>query len=415
MDAKVCGGTALRGTVTISGSKNAVIPIICASLLAKGKVLLRNVPRISDVFDLCKILEAVECRIVFKSHTMLIDNTSLKYKPLLLEECSRIRGSYYLIGVFLSIFGRCEISLPGGCEIGNRPIDIHLKAFSDMGYFYEIKNNSLVIYRKKLKESTDIILKNKSVGASINALFASICLDSVIIRNVLFEPEGKDVIHFLTKIGYQIKLESECIAYKKSKIDYKLIKHTIIPDRIETMTYVVAGLLSGDVKVKNCMTKHLEEPLRILKEAEFSVEYTDNEIRAKKSFGKNMNIVTSTYPGFPTDLQAIFGVLGTKCDLCNIEETIFENRMQIYKDLKESNVECCLQDNKVSIRKSEVVTKNYKSYDLRHGIALILLSILCKKQIIIENFEYVLRGYDDVCSKFKALGYNIETILEKSS
>ncbi|MDE7162293.1 MAG: hypothetical protein K2N65_06030, partial [Anaeroplasmataceae bacterium] len=147
MDIIVSGGSNIKGTVTCSGAKNAAMPLLCASLLAKGKVLFRNVPRISDIFDICEILRYLDCKVIFKGHTILMDNTDLKYKPLYLEQCKKIRGSYYFIGVFLALFFKCEICLPGGCKIGSRPLDVHLQAFTDLGFRYEIVDNILSIYK----------------------------------------------------------------------------------------------------------------------------------------------------------------------------------------------------------------------------------------------------------------------------
>ncbi len=190
MDVKVSGNAAIKGHITCSGAKNASIPLLCASLLAKGKVLFRNVPRISDIFDLCEIIRRLDCKVVFKGHTMLIDNTNLKYKPLLFEECKKIRGSYYLIGVFLTLFSKCEILLPGGCKIGSRPIDIHLQAFTDLGFEYTIVGDVLTVYKTRALEEVSITLKKKSVGASINAMLAGLSLEYFEIKNALFEPEG---------------------------------------------------------------------------------------------------------------------------------------------------------------------------------------------------------------------------------
>ncbi|MDE7105867.1 MAG: hypothetical protein K2O22_01720, partial [Anaeroplasmataceae bacterium] len=194
MDIKVSGGSTIKGNIVCSGSKNAALPLLCASLLAKGKVLLRNVPRISDIFDVCQIMRYLDCKVIFKGHTMLIDNTNLKYKPLFLEECRKIRGSYYFIGVFLALFSKCEIWLPGGCKIGSRPIDAHLQAFVDLGFKYVIENDVLMVYRTTITDEAKIALSKKSVGASLNEVFAGFGLNKYELENGLFEPEGLDVL-----------------------------------------------------------------------------------------------------------------------------------------------------------------------------------------------------------------------------
>ncbi len=412
MDIQVLGGSYIKGTVQCSGAKNAAIPLICASLLAKGKVLLRNVPRISDVFDICQILRYLDCRVIFKGHTMLIDNVNLKYKPLFFDECRRIRGSYYFIGVFLALFSKCEIWLPGGCKIGARPIDVHLQAFTDLGFTYHIEGNILTLYKTTTNEVATIALAKPSVGASMNALFAALSLSKVTILHGLFEPEGMDVITFLKEIGYPIFYTQEGLFYEKARLEFKLVKHTVIPDRIEAFTYVALGLLKGDIVVKRVNPKDMQYPLEVLKDAGYQLLIKDNEIHAKKSYGKPMLLKTGVYPALPTDIQSIFGVLflntiGTS----QIEETIFENRMQIYTDLIQSGVECRIEGNKASVLGTTIIhSKEYKAYDLRHGAALLLLALLGDGESKISNFEYVLRGYDDIIHRIKSLGGKI-TIL----
>ena len=412
MDIKVSGGSIIKGSVVCSGAKNAALPLLCASLLAKGKVMLKNVPRISDIFDICSILRYLDCKVIFKGHTMLVDNTKLKYKPLFLEECKKIRGSYYFIGVFLALFSKCEIVLPGGCKIGSRPIDVHLQAFEDLGFKYMIEENILTVYKLKVNEEANLVLKKRSVGASINAIFAGLRLNRFEIQNGLYEPEGLDVICFLQKLGYHLTLQNGIVKYEKSKLEFKLIKHTIIPDRMEAMTYAILGLLKGEVTVKRVNTKDLEYPLKLLKEAGYHISYTDSEIHTKKSYGKQMEIKTDTYPGFPTDLQSIFGVLALKTiGKTRIEETIFENRMQIYYDLKDSGVLCEVDGSSALITGTNLIqSKDYTACDLRHGAALLLLALLGDKAITISNFEYVLRGYDDIINRIKSLGGKIELL-----
>lgn len=410
MNAYVEGECFLKGVVIPSGAKNAVLPIICASLLAKGKVLLRNVPNISDVDNLITILRKINCQIFYKNHNLLINNVNLIYTPLLFEECKKLRASYYLIGVFLTLFGKCEIMLPGGCKIGARPIDLHLQVFSDMGYKWEISNDILSITKKKLINDLKINIAKLSVGASINALFTGLSSNRIEIENCLFEPEGIDVISFLRKIGYKIELNGRKLIYEKSQLIFKFIKHTVVYDRIEAMSYAVLGLLTGDITIKKIDTKYLELPLRILKDSGFNISYTNNEIRAKKSVGNAMKITTDVYPGFPTDLQSIYGTLCINTNGENmIEETIFENRMQIYYDLLKSNVSCLITGNKVTIvNDKEIVKQNYEAFDLRHGMAVLLLALAIRGTSTISNFEYILRGYDGVVKKLLNLGAQIK-------
>lgn len=407
---KINGGTYLSGRVKISGSKNAAIPLICASLLAKGKVLLRNVPRISDVDNLIRILKQLDCDIKFKGHTMLINNTNLKYKPLLFPECQKIRGSYYLVGIFLTLFSKCEIILPGGCKIGSRPIDIHLKAFEDMGYDCSVQENCLKVTKKLVLNEADITLKNKSVGASLNALFAGLSCPKFILRNGVFEPEGRDVISFLRQMGYCIQEENTSIYYEQKHLDFMFVKHEIIPDRMEAMTYVVAGLMNGNVVVENVRTKDMEYPLSVLADHGFDLQWNDTQIIARKSRGKEITFITDVYPGFPTDMQPLVGALCAVCETTSrITENIFENRFQIYKDLQDMGFHIEIEPPKVTlIGKPDTKSFELPVCDLRHGAALALLAITCKGISIITQFEYVERGYEDFIKKMSSLGVDIQ-------
>lgn len=411
MKVKVYGNKKVSGKVKVSGSKNAALPIICASLLNKNKVVLKNVPRISDVFDIINILKYLDCKIKFKRNTLIIDSANLNYKPLLLEECQKIRASYYFVGIFLSIYNKCEILLPGGCNIGKRPIDYHLKAFSDMGYIYTIEDNVLNVRLDKELSNIDICISDKSVGASMNAILASTKFKKAKLSNLLIEPECEGLIKFLNIMGYNYTIHKDEVTIKSFINNDQKVKYRIIPDRIEAMTFTVIGLLCGKLKIKKCNPNHLLFPLNILVKNGFKVKINKNSLYVYKSVGNQINIETDTYPGFPTDLQSIFGVLASQTnDNSQIVENIFENRMQIYYDLIKSGIRCNVKDNKVDIVPGKVKSANYKSYDLRHGAAVIILSLIGDKSSFIENFEVVLRGYEDLLRKLRRIGVKIEKI-----
>lgn len=412
MNVQINCGSQVKGTVSISGAKNAIIPLLCASLLAKGKVLFKNVPKITDVTATCEVLRKIGCKVFFKGHYLLVDNTYLKYKPLLFDECIKMRGLYYLIGVFLTLFSKCEIYMPGGCKIGKRPIDIHLKAFEDMGYECVVKEKILKITRRTVLSDINISLKDRSVGATINSILAGLSFNSYKIDNTLLEPEGADVICFLKKIGYPIYVSNSLIQYKKIPIEFKFIKHKVIPDRIETLSYLLLGLLKGEILVKGVNLNHIDQPLNLLIEAGYDIKIEEKGIRVKKSTGKGMVIETKPYPDFPTDMQSIFGVLcACQKESSIIVENIFENRMQIYQDLINSGVNCIVEGNKVTINGGSIdIKRSYSACDLRHGMALILISCIENKKVIIENFDYVLRGYDDIFNKLKGIGIFVKNI-----
>lgn len=408
MDIKIHGNKNVKGVVNISGSKNSCLAILCASALTKGKVELFNVPKISDIYDMASILKYVNCKVKFKRNKLIIDSSNITYKPLILELCQRFRASYYFIGVFLTLFNKCEISLPGGCNIGKRPIDFHIDGFTKMGFKCEIKENVLCVTKDTKNTSYDVTLTNKSVGTTINILLGSLSFKQGFIRNSLVEPECEDLIIFLNKIGYNILLNKDVIITNTGNTVLKSIKHSIIPDRIETMTYTVLGLLCGKILVKNCNPKHLLIPLNILLDAGYDIKIQNDCLHVNKSVGNQINIKTDVYPGFPTDLQPIFGVLISQTKIGGtVEETIFENRLQIYKDLISIGVLCQIENNLVNINPGEVNSFVLKAVDLRQGAALIILALLGKDESTINNFEYVLRGYDKLFKKLKKIGVRI--------
>lgn len=396
----------LKGTVKISGSKNAAIPIICTSLLSSNRVILKNIPRITDIFKLIKILKYLGCKISFKSDKLVIDNKNIQYKPLTIKECSEIRGSYYLIGVMLYLYNKCQILLPGGCKIGKRPIDAHIAAFEAMGYKVEYNNDTLTIYLEKEINSFSYKMTKPSVGASINTIIAALSFSNAIIDDLVLEPEALDLIEFLKKLGFQINAFKNKCVIKGNKLDNLSISHMIIPDRIEAMTFIIMGLLCGDIKIKNVNQNHIIYPLDLLINSKYNIIKNKKYIRAKKSRGEAFDITTNVYPFFPTDMQPLFGVLlSLSRGSAVVEETIFENRLEIYKDINNSGGNINIIGNKVFIDGvEELMPNNYTAYDLRHAAALMLLVLRFGGSV--DDLSLLERGYEDFFFKIKLLGAN---------
>ncbi|MBQ9124091.1 MAG: UDP-N-acetylglucosamine 1-carboxyvinyltransferase [Acholeplasmatales bacterium] len=393
----------LKGTVKVSGSKNAAIPIICTSLLT-DYVKLSNVPQISDIYKLLDVLEYVNVKAKWKNDNLYIDSRNIIYKPLTIEACSQIRGSYYLIPVFLYLFDKCEIILPGGCKIGQRPIDSHLDAIKAFGYKYTINDNYLKILRDKRVNNIDYSITKKSVGASINTILLALKTQYSVINNLNIEPEGYAVVEFLRLMGFSISLLNNKSVVKFSIRNLKPIKYKIIPDRMEAMTFVVMGLLCGKIKIKNADISHIKYPLTLLLKSKYDIKIMKDMILSKKSSGRSFDITTEEYPGFPTDLQSIFGILlNYSYGSCVINETIFENRMQIYDDLIKIGSDITLIDNKAFI--NGVINSNpivAKANDLRHAASLAILAL--RNGGAIDNIELIDRGYENFFSKIAKLG-----------
>ena len=399
----------LKGTVKISGSKNAAIPIICTSLLT-DRVRLSNVPKIIDIVKLLKILNYINVKTKWNKNNLYIDSRNIVYKPLTIEECNQIRGSYYLIPVFLYLFDKCEIVLPGGCKIGKRPIDSHLDAISAFGYKYIINDNYLKIKKDRRINNIDYSITKKSVGASINTLVLALKAQYAVISNLNIEPEGFAVIEFLKMMGFSISLLNNKSVIKNSTRNYSYIKYKIIPDRIEAMTFTVMGLLCGNLKIKNIDLHHMKNPLTLLIKSKYDIKLLKNSIIAKKSNGRSFDITTEEYPGFPTDLQAIFGVLlNYSYGSSVVNEVIFENRMQIYNNLIELGSDITLIDNKAYINGIiSTETIDFKANDLRHAAALTILAL--RNGGNVDNIELIERGYEKFFSKITKLGAKFKII-----
>jgi len=396
----------LNGTVHISGSKNAAIPIICASLLT-SKIKLYNVPNILDIKRLLNILSYLGSKIKRTRKWVYLDNKNVVYKPLIIEECSLIRGSYYLIPIMLYLFGRCEILLPGGCKIGKRPIDEHINVIKAMGYIVKEEGSFLFIRNGKSLETFRYSMNKESVGASINAILLSLKSSYAVLDNLLIEPECYSLLEMLRVIGFKINAFNKRCVFKGVYQPVKYAKYRIIPDRMEAMTYIALGILCGNVKVKGCNPSDMKYPLDLLISNGYDVKICKNMIIAKEKRGKAFDISTRGYPFFPTDAQPIFGViLAYSIGSAKVEENIFENRMQIYKDLINMGADITVIDNKAFINGIDKLNE-YTScaFDLRHGASLLLLAL--KNGGVINNLEVVERGYDSLYKKLKSLGARV--------
>ena len=389
--------------MNISGSKNAAIPIICTSIIRRGKVVLKNTPRISDIFILLKIIKELNCKVIFLRNTLIIDSTNVKYKSLNNENVKKIRGSYYLIGPLLYLFGKCEIALQGGCSIGERPIDAHIDMLKSFGNQVEIINNVLCVVRaKEIKDITYTMIK-KSVGASINAIICSSLMQKSVLLDLVVEPETIDELGFMKSLGYEIIFnKQECVIYNKI-YDNRKIRYQVIPDRIEAMTFIILGLLTGNIKICKSNIDHYRLPLNLLINAGYNIKIKKDKVIAKKSRGKGFDIETNVYPNFPTDMQPLFGLLLSLAKgKSQITENIFENRMQIYDDLVSSKACINIVDNKAYIIGVDALEyNNYISKDLRHSAAVVLLVLTFGG--VVDNLDVLNRGYECFFYKIRQL------------
>lgn len=405
------GGKRLEGEVQISGSKNAALPIIAATILNKGKTVLYNVPDIQDVHTMFEIIKKIGGKIN-KKHNKIIINTSEIHTYEIPDNLMRqMRSSVILAGALLGKYHQARFSYPGGCEIGSRPIDLHLKGFEKLGINIKEEHGEIFCNTSQIL-GTQINLDFPSVGATENIILAS-CLGegTTIITNAAKEPEIEDLIKYLNKMGANIKGETtdriEIIGVKK----LKEISYNIMPDRIEAGTYLVAGAITGGkVKVINANPKHIETVLNKLEEANCKIKIEKNsiELEAPKRV-KAIDIKTMPYPGFPTDMQSIFGaLLSTAKGTSIITENIFESRYKYAQELNRMGAKIKIEGRTAIIKGSKKIQgTKVVAYDLRGGAAMILEALAAKGITEIENIHYILRGYEKIEEKLKKLGAKI--------
>lgn len=408
------GGNKLEGTVKISGSKNSSLPILAATILNKGKTVLYNVPNIQDTQMMFKILESLGAKVEKKKGKVKIDTSSVVKYQIPENLMHKMRSSVIFAGALLGCYKKAIFSYPGGCDIGARPIDLHLKSFQKMGI--DINQNYGVIECEcdKIK-GEKIDLDFPSVGATENIILASVFSEgNTIITNAAREPEIVDLQNFLNKMGAKIigagtdKIQIEGVNKLKN------ISYNIMPDRIETGSFLCfVAATKGNAILENVNYTHITPIISKLKEAECKIEIENNKIKinAPKKL-KAIDIKTMPYPGFPTDMQSIFAsMLTISKGTSIIVENIFENRFKYTQELNKMGAKITVECKNAIIRGTrKLYGANVNATDLRGGAALVLGGLIAKGTTRIDNVEYILRGYENLEKKLNSLGANIKLI-----
>ena len=414
----ITGKTPLKGEVTISGAKNAAVAILPATLLINGTCRIDNLPNISDVRAYCDILEKIGAKIEWISDSEItIDTTNIDSNNIPIETTRKFRASYYLLGALL---GRCksaQIGVPGGCNLGPRPIDQHIKSFEALGATVDVSNGNITAKTKKLK-GTSIYLDIVSVGATINAMLAAVLAEgTTTIDNAAKEPHIVDVANFLNTMGADIRGAGTDIIKVNGVKELKGgSTYSVVPDQIEAGTFMIAAVASkGDVIIKNCITKHLESIIAKIEEAGGNVDANGDHLRVwytKRTH--KANIKTLPYPGFPTDLQAQMGVLLSISEGTSyINESIWESRFQYTQELIKMGAKITVQGKSAVFEGvNDLVAAPVYASDLRAGAALIIAGIIAKGKTEIYNLNHIDRGYENIEEKFRKLGAKIERVEE---
>lgn len=411
---KIEGNHELSGTIRISGAKNSSVALIPAALLANDNVTICNVPEITDTDNLCDMLEFLGAKVRRASESVVIEPQTLKNKFIPESYTKKLRASYYFMGALLGKYKHVEISLPGGCSIGARPINLHLKGFEALGATIDIEEDKYILDAEELK-GANIYLDIASVGATINIMLAA-CLANgkTIIENAAKEPEIVNIATFLNNMGAKIfgAGTSQVVIYGVKAL--KGCFHEVIPDRIEAGTYTIIGALVGkNLKIYNIIPEHIEALTSKLKEMGADIEIgADYLVINKKDSYKAANIKTLVYPGFPTDLQQPFAALLAKCrGTSTIEETIYENRFMHIPELEKMGMQVTVKDRKAKFTgPCDLVGAEVKATDLRAGASLVCAALEAKGTTVIDNVEHILRGYEGIVDKLRDVGAKVEII-----
>lgn len=412
------GGRSLTGEVTISGAKNSAVALIPAAILANSPVILEGVPDIQDVHSLIEILEIMGAKITFSNNVLEIDPTEIVSVPMPNGKINSLRASYYFMGTLLGKFGEAVVGLPGGCYLGPRPIDLHVKGFEALGA--QVTNEHGAMYLRTENgqmQGNRIFMDVVSVGATINAMLAAVkAKGQTIIENAAREPEIIDVATLLNNMGANVRGAGTDIIRIDGVDELHGCRHFMIPDRIEAGTYLALAAAAGDgIKVKNVIYEHLESFIAKLQEIGVKMKISEDEIEIYPATElKAVNVMTYPYPGFATDLQQpLTPLLLMTSGTAEIIDTIYAKRVNHVPELARMGADISVEGNMIIINgPSKLHGAEVVASDLRAGACLVIAGLLAEGTTTIYNVEYILRGYDHIIEKLTALGASIEMIEE---
>lgn len=409
------GGNPLKGKIRVSGAKNAAVAVIPAALLAEGDVIIENLPMIKDVYNYCHILNKMGVSLeISENGTVTLFNGKKNLSEPPCDLVKKFRASYYLLGVLLAKYGEAQVTLPGGCDIGSRPIDQHIKGFEAMGAHVEIEHGLVKAKAEKLV-GAQIYLDVVSVGATINIMLAAVrAQGTTVIENAAKEPHIVDVANFLNAMGANVKGAGTDVIKIRGVDKLHGCIHTVIPDQIEAGTFMIsAAATRGDVLIENVITKHLDPITAKLIEAGAQIEENGDYIRVSfKRRPKAVNVKTLPYPGFPTDLQQpMTAFLSTAEGTSIITETIWENRFKHVDELKRMGAKIKVEGRSAVIEGVESLSgASVQATDLRGGAAMIVAGLMAEGRTDIYDIYHIDRGYQYIEEKYKQLGANISRV-----
>ncbi|MGL5041622.1 MAG: UDP-N-acetylglucosamine 1-carboxyvinyltransferase [Culicoidibacterales bacterium] len=410
---KIEGQQTLSGTIEVSGAKNSVVALISAAILSHGEVIIEDVPELSDVFVLITMLERLHAKVNYDNHVLTIDTSELAFEPLLDEEVQKLRASYYLMGAMIGRFGKAVVGIPGGCYLGPRPMDLHLKGFNAMAIDVVHENGAYHLTTKDGIIGSRINLDIASVGATINIILAGVyAKGTTYIESAAKEPEIIDVTTLLNSMGAKISGAGTDVIRIEGVQKLNGCRHQIIPDRIVAGSYLLAGALIGDkLRINNVIVEHMEAFLAKLQEAGAELEIGEDYVIVSKikDGGNAVTVKTMTYPGFPTDLQQPFTVLMTQLKgMSLVHESIYNARFKHIEELSRMGA-TIRQENATAIINgpAKLQGARVEATDLRAGMAMILAGLIAEGITEVKYIEHVERGYEQIVDKLTAVGAKI--------
>ena len=411
---RIHGGNRLVGDVEISGAKNAVVAILPAVVLADGVCRIENIPNIMDVATSLEILDSLGATVRrLNRHTVEIDPRTIRTHVVSHELAGRMRASYYYIGALLGRFGTARVSMPGGCDLGVRPIDQHLKGFTALGAFVAPMEHGMIDVTADKLLGNSVYLDMASVGATANIMLAAVKARGItIIENAAKEPHIVDLANFLNSMGADVRGAGTDVIKVRGVEHLYGVTYSIIPDQIEAGTYLAAAMATGgDVVVRNVIPKHLESITAKFMEMGGIVEEYDDAVRIRRDGPLlHCNVKALPHPGFPTDMQPQAGVLLAMADGTSIiTESLWDNRFRYVDELRRMGAQAQV-DGKVAVLQGvgRLTAAPVKAVDLRAGAAMVIAGLAAHGTTVIDEIQHIERGYEDIVGKLSALGADIE-------
>ena len=413
----VIGGNQLNGVTAASGAKNSVLPLLFATILADGEHVFHNVPDLVDVRFAASLLESLGCETSYSDHTMRIKVTGVKTVEASYDIVRKMRASILILGPLLSRFKEAKVSLPGGCAIGTRPIDLHLEGMKAMGAEIAVDSGYVLANTKRL-QGAKILFESPTVGGTENVMMAATLAEGeTLIENAAKEPEIVDLANYLNKMGAKVEGAGTSIIRIRGVEKLKASEHTVIPDRIEAGTLLIAGAITGgEVTVTKCAPADLEALINKMRESGFKISTSGDSVTVHRCKGwHGVDVTTAPHPAFPTDLQAQFMALMTQSDGTSvITETVFENRFMHVQELVRLNADITPKTRVAVIRGApgKLQGAPVMATDLRASACLVLSGLVAQGETVVSRIYHLDRGYENMEAKLTALGAKVKRVKE---